>query len=176
MRCGLDEIRELCGMQPPQPAGELQPGRRDVGDERLDVAPGDELRVLGVVTAEAPGEEAPQARAQAGVDSRHPPHAVLTDELDLTRLDQPRRGDVDQAAIEHVGSQQDLAGTPLELGEIQLGRGHSDGVGTELLDSIDRDEHLPAPDPCLEPDHRGQSAHLVEPHDHVLYASEALAG
>src|SRR5437588_13082632 len=99
--------------------GELQPRRWNVPEERLDVGPRDEIAVLGVVSAEATGEEPPEARTQARIDARHPPGVVLAHQLDLPRLDQPGRGDVDQAAVEHVVAEQQLIRAALELGPVQ---------------------------------------------------------
>src|SRR5437588_9324349 len=94
--------------------GELQPRRWNVPEERLDVRPWDEIAVLGVVSAEAAGQEAPEARAEARIDARHPPGVVLAHQLDLPRFDQPGRGNVDQAAVQHVVAEQQLIRPALE--------------------------------------------------------------
>ena len=91
---------------------------------------------------------APEAR----VDSGHAPDAVLAHQLDLARRDQPGGVDVDQAAVEHVGAQQHLAGPALELRQVELGRRGARRVGAKLLDAVDRDEHLAAADSRQQPD------------------------
>ena len=126
-------------------------------DERLDVLPGDELGVLGVVAAEAARQQATQPRAEARVDAGHAPRAVVVaDQLDVARGDQAGGVDVDHAAIEHVGAEQHLAGAALELRQVQLGGRRLDRVGPELLDPVDRDEHLPPADPGGEADDRAE--------------------
>ena len=77
VRGGLDQVRDLGGVKPAQPRRELQPRRRHVADERLEVRPRDELTVLAVVAAEAPRQQPPEPRPEARVDPRDAPHAVL---------------------------------------------------------------------------------------------------
>ena len=159
VRCGLDQVGDLGRVQPDQPARRhLQARGGHVPDERLDVPPGHELAMLGVVAAEPTWQQPPEPRANARVDAGHAPRAVVVaDQVNLVRGDQAGGVDVDQAAIEHVGAEQHLAGAPLELRQVQLAGGRLDRVGPELLDSVDRDEHLPPADASGQADDRGRA-------------------
>ena len=176
VRRGLDQIRDLGRVQPYEPAGRhLQARAGHVPDERLDVAPGNKLLVLGVVATVAAREKAPQARTNARVDSGHPPGAVvLVHQVDLAGPDQPGCVHVDQAVVENVAAQQNLAGAPLELGQIQLrGRGlHR--MRTQLLDPVDRDEQFAAADARGQADHERQTVAGVKARDDVVDLAEPL--
>ena len=121
-------------------------------DERLQIAPGHKLAVLAVVATEAAREQPPEPRPEARVNPGNAPGALVTHKLDLTSRDEPRRVDVDQAAIQHVGAQQHLTRPSLELGEIELRR-RPRRRRLESLHPVDRDEQLAPADPRLETDH-----------------------
>ena len=74
-------------------------------DERLDVVPGNQLGMLGVVSVQAPREQAVEPDAEGRVDARDPPRAVVARDLDVARGDERRVADVDQAVVENVGAQ-----------------------------------------------------------------------
>ena len=140
--------------------------------ERLHAVPWDELLFFGLVPAEASRHQPPQPCTEAGVDPCEAPGVVLTDEIDLARSYQPRPFDVDQGAVEHVGAEQHLTGAPLELSEIELGRGGVSGVGLEPVDPPSRHEHVAAADARSQPDNRRQAITGIQPGHNVPYPSQ----
>ena len=98
------------------------------------------------------------------------------DELDLAGAHEPRGVDVDQAAAEHVRAQQDLAGAPLELRKVELGRGDVRGAGLEARDAAAGDEEQASGDRGAQADHRRQRVRQVEPGDEVVDPPEPLTG
>ena len=162
-------------MHPEDASGrELQPRSRDVPDERFDIPPVDELPVLGVVAAKAPGQEAPEPGPEARVDAGYPPGAAVAHQFDLARPDQVRGADIDHAVIEDVRTKQHLTGTPLELRKVELGRRGLHRGRPQLLDPVGRQEQLAAADPCRQTDHRRGALGGVEPGNDVLDLSEPL--
>ena len=95
-------------------------------------------------------------------------------QVDLAGPDQPGCVHVDQAVVENVAAQQNLAGAPLELGQIQLrGRGlHR--MRTQLLDPVDRDEQFAAADARGQADHERQTVAGVKARDDVVDRAEPL--
>src|SRR5579864_8435743 len=97
-----------------------------MAQERLDIAPGHKLLVLGVVTSVAPRDKSKQPGSEAGIHTRDPPGAVLVDELHLTSSHEAGGGDVDHIVVEDVCAQENLTRAARELGQIQLRRRGAD--------------------------------------------------
>ena len=153
VRGRLDQVGDLRRMQ----AGEAARGefRREVGTWPTNGSmslQGDELVVLGVVSARNGAAGSAQARAEARIDAGHPPGAVLADELDLAGGDQRGRLDVDQAAVEDVGRSRTSPGRRSNCARLSLVVEVRAAAGSEL--SIrGGHEQLAAADPGLQPDH-----------------------
>src|SRR5476651_1065128 len=111
-----------------------------VADERLQLAPRDETLLGAVTGAQRARQTAPYSRAEAGVDTGDPPCVVLLDQLDLAGGDESGGVDVDHAVAEHVGPEQHLAGTTLELGEVELRGRRVRAARFQSLDVSYRDE------------------------------------
>ena len=174
MGCRLDEVGDLRRVQTSQaPVCQAQARSRNVGHERLEVGPGDELAGILILAAQAAGQQPPPARPEARIDARDAPAAVLEGELDLPGDDQPSARDVDHRMSEHVLAQQDLTGATLEAGQVQLRRGGPRRAGLERCDPRDRHEQVTAADPRLQATDQRQPVSEIEACDNVLDAPQA---
>ena len=72
-------------------------------------------------------------------------------------------------------AQQHLAGPALELSQVQLRRRGPGLVGAQLGDPVDRDEHLAPADACQQPNDRRPALIEVQPGNHILDPTKALA-
>src|ERR1700694_5628230 len=114
--------------------------------EWLDVGPVDKgPRFMGA-GADSAWQQPAQHAARAGVDADHPPGASDDRELDVIGVDQPARVNADDAAVEHVLTQQDLALPTLE-GRVAEGLARQQNpAGRHLRYPIPRHEQPPSPD------------------------------
>ena len=114
VRGRLDEVGDLGGMElrePPEP--HLEPGGRDVADERLDARPVEERLHTGAFSHGRRKLPA-QVGAEARIDPDHAPPALDPSEHEVVGAHEFGAHDVDHPPLEQVLTEQHLALAALE--------------------------------------------------------------
>ena len=176
MRCALDDVGDLRGMEAAQALQRHeQLGRRDVTDERLHVSPVED-RVAAQVGAAAPGHEPAQHRLRAAVDALQPPALLRMREHEIVGLHDASARDINQMAAEHVGSKQHLARSALERLRLKCVGVETHRARLELVDQVNAHEHVLRSDAHLQPRDRGIPATLRQLDDEIFDAADLGPG
>ena len=140
-----------------------------MADEGLESLP-----VLTGIPGGGP-DQSEQSGRPSGVQTRQDPALVRGGHFDVPGSHQFGFRHVDEAVTQDVPSQQDLALTPLEAAQVDLGLREGDALVAQLGDPADVHEDTAAADLGHEPDHH-RVIIPAQAHDDVVDLAHTLTG